>query len=159
VEGLSGEQYALEESLRDMTAESRRAEPHVLVNITDPANLWGRVFPLSRRDGTRVSSARVPHTWLIFRDGRPLVLAEMRARDLSPLAGFQDVDLPGAIRALQGIFDRPPALRPVRRLEVHTWDGAPVRDTDAFGAFVAAGFTVDGTRLTWDGHVGPRHVS
>jgi ATP-dependent Lhr-like helicase len=158
VEGLSGEQYALEESLRHMMTDSRRAEPHVLVNITDPANAWGRVFPLSRPDGTRVSSARVPQTWLIFRDGRPVILAEARGRELLPLAGFQDVDLPGAIRALQDVFDRPPALRPVRRLEVNTWDGAPVRETDAFDAFVAAGFTVDGPRLTWDGHAGPRHV-
>ena len=156
VQGLSGEQYALEDALTDLAAGSRRAEPHVLVNITDPANLWGRMFPLSRAGGSRVSAARIPTTWLVMRSGRPIVVAEGQGRDLTPLAGFEDVDLPGAVRALQSVFDRPPSLRPVRRLEVLAWDGRPVRDTLALGALVDAGFTVDGPRVTWDGHPGPR---
>ncbi|MBI2206877.1 MAG: DEAD/DEAH box helicase [Candidatus Rokubacteria bacterium] len=156
VQGLSGEQYALADALADLGAESRRAEPHVLVNITDPANLWGRVFPLSRADGSRLSAARIPTTWVVMRGGRPIVVAEGQGRDLTPLAGFEDVDLPGVIRALQSVFERPPALRPVRRLEVLTWDGRAVRETVAFAALVEAGFTVDGPRVTWDGHPGPR---
>src|SRR5206468_655347 len=47
VQGLSGEQYALADALGDLDAPARRAEPHVLVNMIDPANLWGRVFALS----------------------------------------------------------------------------------------------------------------
>ena len=157
VEGLSGEQYALEETLRELESPgSRRAEPHVLVNIADPANLWGRVFTLSRRDGVRAGAARIPTTWLISRHGRPVLLAEGQGRSLTALAGWENVDLPGAIRALQAAVDRPLPFRPVRRLEVLEWDGRPVRDTEAFDAFVAAGFAVDGSRLTWDGHPGPR---
>ncbi|MBI1735420.1 MAG: DEAD/DEAH box helicase [Candidatus Rokubacteria bacterium] len=151
VQGLSGEQYALEEALAALGTESRRAEPHVLVNMMDPANVWGRVFPLSRPDGARVSAARIPTSSLIVRHGRPVVLAEGHGRDLTPLAGFEEVDLPGAVRALQGVFERPPALRPVRRLEILTWDGRPVRETPAFAALVEAGFVADGSRLTWDG--------
>jgi ATP-dependent Lhr-like helicase len=147
VQGLSGEQYALEDALTDLAQESRRAEPHVLVNITDPANLWGRVFPLSRPDGARVGAARIPQTWLVVRHGRPVVLAEGHGRELTPLAGFEDVDLPGAVRAIQTVFERPPTLRPIRRLEVVTWDGRPVRETTAFAGLVDAGFTVDGDRL------------
>src|SRR5204863_413849 len=67
VEGLSGEQYALEDTLRELETPSRRAEPHVLVTIADPANLSGRVFTLTRRDGQRASAARIPTTWLIVR--------------------------------------------------------------------------------------------
>jgi hypothetical protein len=44
----------------------------------------------------------------------------------------------------------------VRRLDVEQWDSRPLRETDAFDAFVAAGFGVDGPRLFWDGHPGPR---
>jgi ATP-dependent Lhr-like helicase len=157
VQGLSGEQYALEDALGTLGAESRRAEPHVLVNMTDPANLWGRVFPLSRPDGSRVAAPRLPTSWLIVRHGRPVVLGEGHGRALTPLAGFEDVDLPGAIRALQGVFERPPTLRPVRRLEVLTWGDRPVRETPAFPALVEAGFVVDGSRLTWDGFAGPRN--
>jgi ATP-dependent Lhr-like helicase len=157
VEGLSGEQYALEDALADLTTPAaRRAEPHVLVNLADPANLWGRVWPLSRRDGSRLSVARLPHAWLLVRAGRPVLLAENYGRELTPLAGFEPVDLPGAVRALQAMLDRPLTLRPVRRLEVFGWNGHPVRDSDAFPAFVEAGFSVDGSRLSWDGYPGPR---
>src|SRR5206468_3697216 len=61
VEGLSGEQYALEECLTDLAASSRRAELHVLVNLADPANIWGRAWPLSRRDGGRRSGRPAGH--------------------------------------------------------------------------------------------------
>jgi hypothetical protein len=39
---------------------------------------------------------------------------------------------------------------------VHEWDGRPIRESEVFEAFVAAGFSVDGPRLSWDGHPGPR---
>jgi ATP-dependent Lhr-like helicase len=157
VEGLSGEQYALEDALAELTTPpARRAEPHVLANLVDPANLWGRVWPLSRRDGSRLSVARLPHAWLLLRAGRPVLLAEGYGRELTPLAGFEPVDLPGAVRALQAMLDRPLTLRPVRRLEVVGWEGRPIRETDAFAAFVEAGFSVDGSRLSWDGYPGPR---
>jgi ATP-dependent helicase Lhr and Lhr-like helicase len=157
VEGLSGEQYALEEALRDLTAAPRRAEPHVLVNMVDPANLWGRVFTLTRLGGSRASAARIPQSWLIFRGGRPVVLAEGHGRDLTPLAGFEAVDLPGVVSTLKTVMERPFALRPLRRLDVLTWDGHPVRETPAVDALASAGFTIDGPRASWDGHPGPRH--
>ena len=157
VEGLSGEQYALEEALAELTTPTpRRAEPHVLVNLVDPANLWGRVWPLSRVDGSRLSVARLAHAWLVLRAGRPVLLAESYGRELTPLAGFEPVDLPGTVRALQAMLDRPLTLRPVRRLEVLGWGGRPVRETEAFRAFVEAGFSADGDRLSWDGYPGPR---
>jgi ATP-dependent Lhr-like helicase len=156
VEGLSGEQYALADALDALPAPPRRAEPHVLVNMVDPANVWGRVFALTRPDGTRLSAARTPQVWLVFRAGRPVVLAEGHGRDLTPLAGFEPADLPGVVRALQAVAERPLALRPVRRLEVLTWDGRPVRETPAFDAFREAGFAVDGPRVWWDGYPGPR---
>ncbi|HTD27513.1 MAG TPA: hypothetical protein VK649_11070, partial [Candidatus Elarobacter sp.] len=156
VEGLSGEQYALEDTLRELETPSRRAEPHVLVTIADPANLWGRVFTLTRRDGQRASAARIPTTWLIVRQGRPVLLVEGQGRALTPLAGWEAVDLAGAIRALQATVEPPLPLRRVRRLDVEEWEGRPIRESEAFDAFVAAGFSVDGPRLSWDGHPGPR---
>ncbi len=156
VEGLSGEQYALLDALADLDAGRSRAEPHALVNMVDPANLWGRVFTLARRDGSRAAASRIPQNWLVFRQGRPILLAESHGRELTPLAGWEDVDFPGAIGALQALMERPLVLRAVRRLEVTTWDGRPVRETEAFPALARAGFTVDGGRLSWDGYPGPR---
>jgi ATP-dependent Lhr-like helicase len=158
VEGLSGEQYALEDALGALSAPARRAEPYVLVNMVDPANLWGRVFTLTRLDGTRAAAARIPQSWLVFRQGRPILLAEGHGRDLTPLAGFEPVDLPGVVRTLQAVMERPFPLRPLRRLDVLTWNGRPVRETPAVDALVAAGFTIDGPRASWDGHPGPRHA-
>src|SRR6266446_103838 len=158
VAGLSGEQYALADALRDLDAPSRRAEPHVLVNMIDPANLWGRVFALSRRDGARAAAPRLPQNWLVFRQGRPRLLAEGYGRDLTPLAGWEDVDLPGVIAALQSLMERPLLQRPVRRLEISSWDGGPVRGSAIFEPLVAAGFSADGARLSWDGYPGPRSV-
>jgi hypothetical protein len=66
------------------------------------------------------------------------------------------VDVPGVVRALQAMMERPLTLRAVRRLEVETWDGRPVRDTAAGVALIDAGFTPDGSRLSWDGYPGPR---
>jgi hypothetical protein len=83
---------------------------------------------------------------------------EGSGRDLTPLAGWEDVDLPGVIVALQSMMERPPTLRPVRRLEIMTWDGHPVRGSAAFEPLVAAGFSADGGRLSWDGYPGPRPV-
>src|SRR5438309_574053 len=76
VEGLSGEQYARPDAVRELEAERRRAEPHVLLNVCDPANLWGVAFPLLRLDGTRAMAARIPQNWLVARGGRPVLLAE-----------------------------------------------------------------------------------
>ncbi len=144
VEGLSGEQYALADALSDLDRPSRRAEPHVLVNITDPANLWGTVFALTRPDGTRVGTPRVPNAWLVFRDGRPVLLAEHHGRDLTALAGWQPIDLPGAAASVGSLVERPPGLRPVRRLEIATWNGVTIRNTEACPALTAAGFVEDG---------------
>ena len=127
--------------------------------------MWIGVFTrIEDRRATRIryfvtkslSAARLPHAWLIVRAGRPVVLAENYGRELTPLAGYEAVDLPGTVRALQTLMERPLTLRPVRRLEVLGWDGRPVRDTEAFAGFVEAGFTADGSRLTWDGYPGPR---
>jgi ATP-dependent helicase Lhr and Lhr-like helicase len=157
VEGLSGEQYGLESALAELGTARRRAEPHVLVSMVDPANVWGRTFALTRLDGGRAALPRLPQTWLVFRGGRPVLAAEGHGRDLTPLAGWEPVDLPGAVRALQAVVDRPPALRPVRRLDLFAWDGRPVREAAVLPALVDAGFTVDGARVSWDGHPGPRH--
>jgi ATP-dependent Lhr-like helicase len=154
VEGLAGEQYALPEAVRNLEA-GRRGEPPFLVNLCDPATLWGTVLPLARADGARVAATRIPSTWIVTRGGRPLVLAEGHGRELWTLAGWEPASLAGAVRALRDLMDRPLAQRPVRRLEVLAWNGRPIRATEAGDAFVAAGFTPDGPRLSWDGFPGP----
>jgi len=99
---------------------------------------------------------RIPSNLLLVRGGSPRLLVEGHGRDLTPLAAFEMEELPELIRVLQDVLKRPPVLRPVRRIEVHTWDGKPVRASEADGPLQAAGFYGDGPRLLWDGYPGPR---
>jgi ATP-dependent Lhr-like helicase len=138
VEGLSGEQYALEEALEDLAPTARRGAAHVLVAVGDPANVWGDVFTLTTAGGVRVSPPRGAG-WLVLRDGAPVALAQNHGREITTLAGWQPTDLPGLTDALAGVLDRPASCRPVRRIEVATWDGRPVAGTEAFAALRAAG--------------------
>ena len=81
-------------------------------------------------------------------------LAEGHGRELTSLSGWEPADLRGVVGALKSVIERPMAYRPVRRLEVLTWDGKPMRETEAVSAFLEAGFTADGPRLSWDGYPG-----
>jgi ATP-dependent Lhr-like helicase len=155
VEGLAGEQYALAEALAELGARPRRREPCVRLSLADPASLWPAVLPLVRPDGSRVPAPRLPQHSVVVRAGRPLLLAESHGRALTPLAGLEPALLPEVLRALVEPWDRPPAQRPVRRLEVREWDGAPVRRAPAAGALLEAGFYADGDRLAFDGFAGP----
>jgi ATP-dependent Lhr-like helicase len=138
VEGLSGEQYALEDALTELAAPSRRGASYVLVAAGDPANLWGTVFTLTGADGTRVSLPRGAG-WLIVRDGAPVVLAGNHGREIRTLAAWQPSDLRGVVDALAGVLERPAACRPVRRIEISEWDGRPVAETAAYRTLRAAG--------------------
>src|SRR5439155_16530262 len=42
----------------------------------------------------------------------------------------------------------------VRRLKTARWNGRPVRETEAFDAFFAAGSAAEGRRLGWEGPPG-----
>jgi len=138
VEGLSGEQYALEDALGDLATASRRGGSHVLIAVGDPANVWGDVFTLATADGRRVSPPRGAG-WLVLREGAPVVLAENHGREITTLGAWQPSDLRGVIDALASVLDRPAPGRPVRRIEVATWDGRRVADTPAFAALRGAG--------------------
>jgi ATP-dependent Lhr-like helicase len=138
VEGLSGEQYALEDALEALGAPARRGPAHVLVAAGDPANVWGSVFTLTAANGARVTAPRGAG-WLVLRDGAPVVLAEHHGRAITTLAAWQPSDLRGVLDALAGVLDRPASCRPVRRIEIATWDGQPVADTPVLGALRTAG--------------------
>jgi ATP-dependent Lhr-like helicase len=138
VEGLSGEQYALEDALTELAASPRRGASHVLVAAGDPANLWGNVFTLTTTDGSKVSPPRGAG-WLVLRDGTPVALAENHGREITTLGAWRPSDLGGIADALAGVLDRPAASRPVRRIEVATWDGQPVAQTPGFGVLRLAG--------------------
>jgi ATP-dependent helicase Lhr and Lhr-like helicase len=141
VEGLSGEQYATPDAIRDLERPAARTEPAVVVNLADPANLWGAILPLSRADGTRVTVPAVSRTWVVVMRGRPLLMAERRGRCLTPLAGCEPRALGPLVRAL---------VEKLGRLDVTSWNGVPARDSEAATALMEIGFRPDGPRLRWE---------
>jgi ATP-dependent helicase Lhr and Lhr-like helicase len=138
VEGLSGEQYASESALEELAAPARRDAAHALVAVIDPANVWGPIFTLSAADGRKVPAPRGAG-WLVLRHGAPVALLEGHGRELTTLAAWQPSDLEGVANVLAGVLDRPPAYRPVRRIELTTWDGKPVAETDGYSTLKTAG--------------------
>jgi hypothetical protein len=79
------------------------------------------------------------------------MLAEHHGRDLTELAGADTLDLRGAAACLASLVDRPPALRPFRRLEIATLNGAAVRDTAAGAVLHSVGFVEDGDVMAYAG--------
>jgi ATP-dependent Lhr-like helicase len=138
VEGLSGEQYALEEALDDLASPARRGASHVLVAAGDPANLWGRVFTLTTAAGARVTAPRAAD-WLVLRHGAPVALISAHGREVATLAGWQPSDAAGVAEAINTMLARPASCRPVRRVDIGTWDGQPIGTADSFPVFRAAG--------------------
>ncbi|HYE92275.1 MAG TPA: hypothetical protein VEA38_14700, partial [Terriglobales bacterium] len=138
VEGLSGEQYALEDALEDLAAPPRRGAAHALVAVSDPANVWGPVFTLTATDGRRLTPPR-GGGWLVLRHGTPVALIEHHGREITTLAGWQPSDLPGLTDVLGEVAQRPVVCRPVRRIEVASWDGVPIAQSDALATLRAAG--------------------
>jgi ATP-dependent Lhr-like helicase len=102
VEGLSGEQYALEDALADLATPPRRGTSHVRVAVGDPANLWGNVFTLTTTDGSKVSPPRGAG-WLVLRDGTPVALAENHGREITTLGAWRPSDIGGIADALAGL--------------------------------------------------------
>jgi len=76
VEAFPASVRARDTPARAGDAARAAAEPHVLVTIADPANLWGR----GSRSRGATASARAPRasppTWLVVRQGRPVLLVE-----------------------------------------------------------------------------------
>ena len=110
-------------------APARRAEPHVLVNIVDPANLWGRWLRCRAATVRAVAPRAAPRLAHLARRAGPCCWPRATGASSRPLAGWELVDLPGAIRALQSMVERPLTLRPVRRLEVLDLGRAAARGT------------------------------
>ncbi len=84
VQGLSGEQYALEGAIEELRATRSRRELPLLLSCCDPANLWGYVLQLTRRDGSKRPVMRIPSNLLLMRGGTPRLLVEGYGREITP---------------------------------------------------------------------------
>jgi ATP-dependent Lhr-like helicase len=144
VEGLSGVQFALPQTLELFAANeaSSNFPGPVMLSVVDPAVPYGSGVNLSLLDtaGNSLSLVRQAGNHLIFVDAKPTVYAENYGARLWSLAGANEEQLAGSLACLRQFLLLPESLRPRKRIEVESWNGAPVTATPATAWLQPHGF-------------------
>jgi len=142
VSGLSGPQFASRSAARMLRSPNGTDGP-ILVNVNDPANPYGRLFPVLRDDGSKHIIRHHPGNYLVVARGIPILAIERRGERLTPLADLSADQRRSALalllRLVQG-RDRPASIR------VKTWAGGAVPDVVA-AELAECGFASDGTGM------------
>ncbi len=143
VEGLSGVQYALEETvgaLARLAGEAARTGPAYLVATLDPANLYGTgaPFDVPLLEGGTARLPRSSGRYLVLIGGRPVLIIEGYGKRLTGLASASEADLRSALALL------PTLAGPSRRvLKVETYNVTPTLASPAAGWLAELGFVRD----------------
>jgi len=151
VEGLSGVQFALPHAL-EMFATNHAAPVFsgpVMLSALDPAVPFGRGVNLSLQDfaGNALALVRQAGNHLIFIEARPIVYAENFGARLQRLAGATDEQLAAALAGLRQFLLLPEPLRPRKRIEIETWNDAPIVNTPAAAWLQQHGFEKEEQRM------------
>jgi ATP-dependent Lhr-like helicase len=158
VEGLPGVQFALPEAverLRDWTrSEAHGADELVLVNATDPANVFGPASAPgpATESGDREASdggpdrfMRIPANYVILLRGRPVLLLETGGERVATLPGLV---VETAQRALRLAVEHAGAS--MRRVIVGEWNGEPVLESEEAALLEAVGFRREALVYVWE---------
>lgn len=138
VRALSGIQFAL-----PGVVDRLRAEPRTglrLVAVSDPANAYGAILPLAADAPYR--PARIPGSWLVLRNGLPLLAVEGWGKRVVPLGAD------GIAEALERVRDLA-SRRPAGRVAVESWGGELVIGSPGEALLAAAGFSTGPRRMTY----------
>ncbi len=151
VQGLPGVQFALPEAverLRDWTRpDAADIEELVLLNASDPANLFGPALPGEpevEHDPARF--LRIPGNYVVLLRGRPVLLLETGGERLTVLPGHAG----GALKqALKVAVEH--AGRWQRRLTLSEWNGQPILENPLAPLLEEVGFRREALVYVWDG--------
>ena len=138
VRALSGIQFA-----EPAAVEQLRSEPRTgfrLVAVPDPANPYGAILPVAAEAPYRPS--RIPGSWLVVRNGVPVLAVEGWGRRLVPLAkeGIED-----ALEKLRDLAIK----RSAGRLAVESWGEEPVIGSPGEDLLAEAGFSAGPRRMSY----------
>lgn len=151
VEGLSGVQFALTPALEMLTAAApeKNLSGLIMLSVLDPAVPFGSGVNLFLPDstGNAVALVRQPGNHLIFIEARPIIYAENYGARLQSLGGATTEQLASALVSLRQFLQLPEPLRPRKRIEVETWNGAPVLSTPAANWLLQHGFEKEAEKL------------
>ena len=136
VEGLGGAQFALAgavERLRGMPAADGSL---TVLASTDPASPWGAMLSWPKLEGGR-RAARTPGSFVVSRDGRPLLYLEKGGRGLLRLDdSLADQELAECLAELVRLAGE----RTIPALAIERLDGEPVIGSEKEPLFASAGF-------------------
>jgi len=123
VAGLPGAQFALPDAVEKLRAAGQACSNGpglVVLNATDPANLYGSMEPAPLAGDDRLRFARLPSTHVVLSNGKPVLIAEDSGERLTAIVE----DGPELVKqAVSAYLDRPHAPR---HLVVSQWNGAAV---------------------------------
>jgi ATP-dependent Lhr-like helicase len=149
VQGLPGVQFALPEVVERLRAVRGLGEDQavVMLNACDPANLYGSAQDGGPQttDGSALTFARLPSTWLVQHRGVPVLVAEDTGGRLTTVHGAGEAVLQSALQALiahVGSFQR--------RVTVNMWDGQAILESAGQPLLESAGFYRDYPGMTWE---------
>jgi len=142
VSGLSCPQFASRSAAAALRSPIGTDGP-ILVNVNDPANPYGRLFPVLRDDGSKHIIRHHPGNYLAVARGIPILAIERRGERLIPLADLSADQRRSALALLPRLVqgrDRPASVR------IKTWAGGAVPDAVA-AELAEYGFSSDGAGM------------
>ena len=145
VAGLPGAQFALPDAVEKLRAAQADGNDPALVvlNATDPANLYGSMESAPLAGADRLRFARLPSTHIVLADGKPVLLAEDGGERLTSMVE----DGLGPVRAaLKAYLERPHAPR---HLVVSQWNGSAVLGSAGEALLQELGFYRSPAGMEW----------
>ena len=139
VSGLSGIQFARREVVEGLSlAQSNDPNP-TLINLCDPANLYGSgaPFPIVHPHREDFIVRRHPKHFLILREGVPILAIENFGERLTPLVDLDAEECRSALTLLPRMLAQQSGARSIR---VKTWDGQPIVSSKIADELEAIGF-------------------
>jgi len=139
VKGFSGLQFALPKAADElMNLQQRKprnkdqSDSLILMNVSDPANLYGAAspLPLLHPMNSDWRLLRHPNNYLILNYGLPLLAIEAKGARLTPLRDLSPDEIKAVLNLLPQLLDDPSGWRRIRSIKVEFWDGQPVRNSE-----------------------------
>lgn len=143
VSGLSGPQFACRD-VSDALSHHSQSTEMVLLNVNDPVNVLGDLFPVLRPDGTRHIIRHHPGNYIVLQNGHPVLAIENRGERLIQLSDLTPPERAAAFKVLPRLVEgrhRSPSIR------VASWDGAPVVDSPIEQELAQIGFVRENTAM------------
>ena len=125
VSGLSGIQFARREAVEGLSIAQSNDPKATLINMCDPANLYGSGAPFSIAHPHQESFVvrRHPKHFLILKEGIPILAVENFGERLTPLVDFGQEERRSILALLPRMLAHQSDARSIR---IKEWDGQPI---------------------------------